>query len=503
MADDNFVPGGHAVLNPTTTSRTILFTDLRHIRCGDLEWFSPSGERLPLIRPPEPQVEACARSGFVSRGVRLVAQTARKTEPLALPKGLGTCGRIMFESGSYRGWRMRASYRPGRDLGAYSQDVPETVEICHAESRDGFEWRETLRCPINVPGQSGFDGFALFVDPKGNPEERYKAVYCARPPEEDRPGLWEKYEQLHPRHRDLRVREDYVYCMYAAVSPDGLHWSAVPQPLMVHISDTDTTVDYDEGLGKFVMLTRLYIQERRWIGRAEADDFHHWGPVERFLWPTLEDPPSTDIYTNGRTDYPGLPQYHLMFPMFYHRFDQRSDVRLFSSEDGLCWNRVPGGPVLIPGEAGEWDSEYLYTIKDLVPLGSDRVGVMCQGTRFPHKYPRWQGVLDAGRTAWAWWPKERLCAVMAEEEGEFFTFPMVPAGRELRLNVRTRRAGMVQVGVVGAPDRAADQCDPIVGDGFALPVHWRGQPSIGAPEGQAVTLHLKLRAAELFAIEWE
>jgi hypothetical protein len=380
--------------------------------------------------------------------------------------------------------------------------LPVSVAIGYSESEDEVEWVERGRCPIEVPGQTAFDGFTFFIDPAGSDEERYKAVYTAHPPESERPALWEAYQKIHPRHRDVRLNEKRLYCMYGVVSPDGIQWTPIREPLMVHMSDTDTSIYYDTWLGRYVMYSRLYWQERRWIGRAEAEDFHHWGPVNPLIWPSLDGSLSDDIYTNGRTEYPGLPGYHLMFPMVYHRYTQTSDVRLFSSADGICWSQVPGGPVISPGTPGEWDSEFIVGGKDLVPLGDDRVGIIYHGTSFPHKYPRWKGVLEAGGAAWAWWPKGRLCAVVADGDGEFFTFPLSPAGRELRLNVRTRRGGEVRVGLVGVTGRTVDECDPIVGDSLARVVHWKEQSDIGTNVGERITLHVKLRAAEVFGFEW-
>ena len=43
MASSTFLP------------KTYLFIDYRHIRCGDLEWVSPGGDRLQVAGPPEPQ----------------------------------------------------------------------------------------------------------------------------------------------------------------------------------------------------------------------------------------------------------------------------------------------------------------------------------------------------------------------------------------------------------------------------------------------------------------
>jgi len=487
--------------NSTPLQKTYLFIDYRHIRCADLEWVSPGGNRLPVAGPPEPQVEAIAQTGFVPHGIRLVAQKAKKIEPSSKSSRRGP--RVIFEDGLYRSWSFNVTYPPGRNLGAYSTDLPTSVEISYHESKDGFEWLDKARCPIDVSGQRSFDGFTFFIDENGPSEERYKFVYMAVPPESERTTLWEKYSKLHPRYRDMRLREDRFGCIYAVVSPDGIHWKPIPRPLMVHWSDTDTSVYYDSWLDKYVMYTRLYPYERRTIGRAESEYFHNWGPVTPLIWPSLHGSLCDDIYTNGRTEYPGIPDYHLMFPMVYHRWTQTSEVRLYASADGICWNEVPGGPVIVPGEPGEWDSEYIVAGKDLVPIGNDRIGIPYAGTSFPHKYPRWQSVLGAGRSTWVWWPKGRLCAAVADEDGEFYTFPVTPAGRELRLNVRTRRAGEVRVGLVGIPGRSIEDCDPIFGDDLAMPVHWKGQTDISSKEGEKVTLHFKLRAAEIFGFEWD
>lgn len=485
---------------PEMFPQTLLFTDLRHIACGDLTWRGPEREALPLNDPPEPVVEVVADPGRVPRGIRLQAQPALKTDPLVNGPPMG---HVICDGAVYRAWRLQPTYPPGCDIGCYTTIAPDALAIVGYESADGFHWAESSRSRISAPGQTGFDGFTFLVDPVADPTERYKALYMANAPEADRPALWQHYQQVHPRYRHLSLNENYITCLYGAVSADGEHWSAVPQPLMIHKSDTDTTVYWDEWLGRYVMYTRLYIQDRRWVGRAEAEDFRHWGPVQPLLWPSLDGPLSDDIYLNARAEYPGVPGTHLMLPMVYHRATQRSEVRMYSSADGICWSEVPGGAVIEPGPAGSWDSAFVYAGNDLVPLGDDRVAVPYHGTRFPHKYPRWPQVRAAmQRWGWAWWPKQRLCAVVADGDGEFWTPGMLPAGRRLRVNVRTARAGFVRLGVVGAGGRSVDDCTPIVGNEMEKPVHWHGEDDIGAAVGQPVVLHIKMRAAELFAIEW-
>jgi hypothetical protein len=142
----------------------------------------------------------------------------------------------------------------------------------------------------------------------------------------------------------------------------------------------------------------------------------------------------------------------------------------------------------------------------MVPLSDDRVGILYSGTPYPHKYPRWSGVLeDARGSAWATWQRGRLCAVVAEEQGYFTTLPMQPTGSKLRLNVRTRRGGYVRVGLVTPegetiPRRAASDCTPLVGDRLAAPVYWHGEEEF-AP-GEELCLQFEMRAAEVFGGEW-
>ena len=481
--------------------KTVLFTDLRHIECGNLRWLSPTGEDIPVAGPPEPEVDAYAQLGMLPRGVRLVAQKPTKTDPIPQEGNAGFT-RVIYDSGLYRSWNLSVTYPSGSNLGSYSKEHPAKVEVVSTQSNDAINWTEHSRSTIDVAGITGFDGFTYFIDPHGPSEERYKIVYCANPPEEEASALLQAYSKLHPRHQDRRIFDREVKCMYTIVSPDGIQWKAVRKPLFVHHSDTDTTVFWDEWLEKYVMYTRIYPTSRRAIGKAESADFYNWNPIEPLVSPQLEWSITDDVYLNAFSRYPYSPGYRFMFPMIYHRFDQSSDIRMYSSADSVTWNEIPGGPIITPGEPGSWDSEFITVGKDLVPLGADRVAVPYHGTRYPHKYPRWKSLRTAHQTGWVWWPKGRLSAIKADEEGEFFTFSLPPAGRSLNLNVNVRRGGVARVEVVGIEGRTIADCAPITTDGLKMPVSWNGQTDIGSPDKAPVTLHFKLRSAELFGFEW-
>ncbi|MAG35979.1 MAG: hypothetical protein CL878_07025 [Dehalococcoidia bacterium] len=489
--------------------QTYLFTDFRHIDPGDLKWLGSDGEPLrlkPGLEPSpsaaaEPQPTAFARPVRQPHGIRLEAQQAQKIGPLDPGIGSYTLGinALLHEGGRYRLWYWHGKH------GHY------------AESDDGFSWHFPTfgRYEIDgstqnnaffgVPperGRRNLDGFTVFVDASAPASERYKMVFMAHVPEDEFERRWAEYRALHHRYQDVRLRPGKFTCVYGGVSPDGLDWTLLPEPLFTHFTDTITTAYYDEWLQRYVLYTRMYLQGRRWVGRTETADFHHWPPVEPLLWPRIDESPSNDIYTNGRTAYPGEPSIHLMFPMFYERWNQISRIRLYSSPDGIVWNEAPGEPVISPGTPSQWDSDFLVAGTGLVPLADERVGLLYSGTSYPHKYPRWPHVREAVSTGWACWPRGRLCAVVADEQGEFFTFPVQPQGRELRVNFQATRGGGLWVGVEGRSGRALTDCDPLFGDSLGQTVRWHGESDIGTEEEAPVVLHFKLRAAKLFGFEW-
>ncbi|HSW46872.1 MAG TPA: hypothetical protein VLM89_15025 [Phycisphaerae bacterium] len=485
-------PSGGYTLDPP---RQFLFMDYRHIRPGDLTWRSPEGRSLPVAGPPEPAVDAAADAGGVARGIRLVAQKAAREGPID-----GLPSRILYEDGRYLSWSIGVDYGAGRDLGSYSEAPAKSLAIGRGESRDGYAWDFKEVCRITPPAVSGIDGEYFFIDPHGPAEDRYKCLYHALVLG-GQEKLWKRYQKVHPRSRDTRLSADMINCLYGLVSPDGVNWNAIPEPLMIHKGDTDNTVYFDEWLGRYVLYTRLYWMDRRMVARAESEDFRHWTPVEPIIRPRLDDPLSWDVYTNGRTGYPGVPGYHLMFPIFYRRLTQTSEVHLHTSINGIHWDRVPGGPVLEPGEPGSWDGEYLVAGKQLVPLGKDRVAIPYVGFPYPHKYPRWPGVLSS-KVGWAVWPRGRLCALRADEEGRFSTFPVQVTGGQLHVNVKAHRAGEIRVGLSGVEGRSVDDCDPITGDHLDRPVTWKGDSRLRVDPGRSATLWFRLRAADLFGFEF-
>lgn len=491
-------------MRPERPRKKILFFDWRDVALGGINWKTPEGKTYFVGSPEGEFTDMHADPGSSQpHGIRLQAQPARKAGEIDDYRGWI---RVIWDHGRYKTWyfEVNGDCKLGSGAKGFKSDVHKAV-VCAAESEDGFHWSEPVRCELDTPGQHGFDGPYPFIDPNAPPDECHKLLYCSQAPVELAESIYVEYARQPLQYQDIRyANRDKVRrtCLYVATSPDGHTWKNNPKPLMMHCGDTDNTLYWDDELQRYVMYTRSIHDGRRTIGRAETDDLAKWGPILPCIAAPLSDPPDYDVYLNGFTYYPGYPEYRLMFPMIWKRFTERSEVRLYSTGDGMSWNAVPGGAVIEPGEPGEWDSEFLGTGKDLVPFGDGRIGIAYTGTKFPHKYPRWQAVWDAWKMGWAWWPEDRLCAIVADYEGEFCTFPLKPEGRQLKLNFRTPQAGEVKVGIIGVEGRSVADCDPMHGDCPGRIVTWKGNSDIGSADGQPVTLQFKLRCAELFALEW-
>ena len=497
-----------------------LFMDDRHIEPGELVWRSPEGEVIALTDPDGEPVAAQADSELTPHGVRIQAMPARKEILPSIPPY-----NIIYDDGLYRAW--------DSNLVTTLDSASTQVRVTYAESKDGYDWNRREIDTLPFPGMTHGGNGGFFIDHNGPASERYKGVIFGHVdlPPAQRADYWARYLKVHPYYRDPRLSKQNLAVIYGVVSADGIDWTILPEPLMISKGDTHITVTFDPYLGKYVMYSRLYPLRRRMVGRAESDDFRNWTPMRPVVWAELDEPLSMDVYTNCYTTYPGEPSQLLMLPMFYDRYTETADVRMYSSLDGVTWYKLPGEPILnLSTEPGEWPGEYMYVTKNLIPLRGDRVGVRFTEQSRPHKYPRWKGIAQ-GRGGYAWWPKDRLAAVVADQEGEFFTFKMKATGRQLRLNARIHGAGEIRVGIFtanpNAPDRpihwsggatvnpddpdrpllqvgrTVAECDPLTGDSANHLVTWQGNPDLKISEGEVIGLHFKMRAAELFAFEWE
>jgi hypothetical protein len=278
----------------------------------------------------------------------------------------------------------------------------------------------------------------------------------------------------------------------------------MPTPLMLHQSDTLTTLYYDQTLQRYVGFFRAYIRDRRVIARSESKDLSPW-PIPRVvLMPApLHDGASEDYYISGYCRYPGTTTMHLMLPTVFHRHADTTHIALASSLTGELWNMLPGPPVLETAPHGEFDGGCIFAGINLTELPDGHVVFPYDGYVYPHKYPRWGK--HVGKIALAGWKSERLAALISER-GEFTTRALTSAGTKLFLNFQVKRDGYVKVEIQGKgneplPARTLAKCDPLHGDALKKQVTWQGEGDIGIKPGEPFLLHFDLREAKLYSFE--
>lgn len=493
-------------------SKRLAFTTWRSVRPGSFAWVDAEGRNVTVSGSSRPREARLVRSD-PPRGIRIAAEPAQREGPLALEERPGeekgiALTTILKDAGLHKAWGV--AWGEGGTRGVYF------------ESADGRSWsrRDAQFFVDGRPGELNLGEGTVFVDPSAPAAERFKLVTLGHMSFEE----FERWRERDPRPWDPRaVREDarQVFFLEGFLSPDGLRWTRLPEPLSVEHSDTQIVAYYDEDLARYVIYTRLWMVDersarappgavwwavgRRAIGRTESPDFRRFPLSEMMLVPPLDRPPSDALYTNCRTSLPGAPREHLLFPTIWHTIDDSTSVVLAASAEGRAWNYVPGGSVFRTGTFGSWDGGCVFARPNLIELPDGAFALPYTGYDVPHKYPR--GRFRFG-TGYAVWPKGRLVGIEAEDAGEFATIGFLAPGRRLLVNALTARAGRLSVEVADLggkplPGRSFADCDPLFGDLYREPARWRGEEDLGVPEGTPIVLRFRLDRAKVYFLDFE
>lgn len=470
----------------------IVFTNWHYIDPGDLDW-RDSNDKSVYVHGDE-AVDASRFMGIrPPHGIKIAACKASVIGPFEnMPYRS-----ILQDGDTYKGWTSTEYF----------------------ESKDGMAWELKSLLKFNDPVDDGV--YQVFIDPTASPEQRFKGVWVGHLSRAEfdafrakRPDGWE------PKAIFRLGEDDSVACLRASVSPDGITWSNLPEPLVVEYCDTLNTAYYDAQLKKYVVFTRYWsvgptassqpvdIRRswtgigRRAVGRTESDSFGNFLPSEMVLEASPDMLPSESLYTNCYTTIPGAPDQHLMFPTIWNAsIDDTTRVAMASSHNGKLWHWVPGGDVLETAPFGNWNGGCIWAQPNLLELGNGDWALLYLAHNVPHKYPRGQRV---GGVGYAIWPKGRMVALEAEDDAEFTLIPVMPKGRTLKINATTKRTGWVKVEVASDPERTLEKCEPIVGDQHWTAFTWAdGSTETIRNLDQPVTLRFQMYQAELYGIEFE
>jgi len=494
------------------------FVDHRFIHAGTARWVDAAERYHSPWGFDRPAAVHAAHRG-VPRGVRLRLQPAERSDPVLRPtepwERLLWWPKVMRDAGRYRLWYEAVPpdhWDPSVRLPAPWDDPVFGELLCYAESDDGIAWRKpklgigtwsgdsrtNVVLGRELAGPMGLHGVSVFLDPHAQADERYKALWFAEIPPGDRARLArERPDDVDPRAGAEGPRRG----VYGATSPDGLRWHVGPEPLALYGSDTLQVAEWDDERQAYVWYARGHFHGRRTIARAQSPDFWRFPLPQPVLVEPPFDPAAIDLYTNGKTRYPGDPSTHLMFPTFYDRSTDGSAFGVAASADGVAWTWVDRSVALGPG--GSFDAGSMFAGTGLVELPGGLIGFPYCGYTTPHKHP---ANLCASAVAWCTWPRGRIAGLEAPEDGEFWTPPLRLRGRRLRLNVRTAPDGWVRMGLLTSAwtpidGFGLDLVSVISGDHAGADVVWGAGAALPATSDHDVILHVRLQRATLFGFE--
>lgn len=464
-------------------------------------------------------------------GVRLAVEPARKSDVFFAGQSPWErdarvrISTVIYENGRYRLW-----YSFTRTSKAASDSF-----TAYAESSDGFEWERPELGLVEFEGStknnivSSPEHFlqTIFIDPDAPPESRYKAIapqgryfrngkYDPNMTQQEAKKLMRDLDLGGVAPEDRRKQIQIHSTVRASVSPDGLRWTNLENPLIdvgPTALDTHNMATYDPFEQRYVLYLRGGSDERRrHVRRADSKQFRDFENLRPCLVCDPQDHMSDDIYNPCYNPYPGGRQFYLMFPSFYHRVESTVDAYLAVSRDSHLWQRPERRPIIdLSYENGEYGA--IYAGPGLVALESGEWRLPIAGFQRKHDFRGRDSKPqkpENGDIRWAVWGADRLCGLEAAGEGRVILNMRKCAGEQMRLNYRTEKDGWVKVELIeptSTPPRpitpfegfSLAEAETLNGDELARVVHWNGKSDLSSLAGREVALRLHLNKAKVFA----
>ncbi len=381
---------------------------------------------------------------------------------------------------------------------------------CYAESVDGihfikpslglFEIAGTRDNNVILANDPPFShNFAPFLDKKPDipTEERYKAVA----------GTFDSG-------------------LFVFASPDGVHWRKwTDQPILKGDSWNDFAFDsqnvafWSISEQKYVLYFRTWngpFRTFRWVSRTTSLDFLNW---EKPVVMDKGNAPWEHIYTNQTSPYFNNPHIYISLsarfvPGCKVLSDEEiqsigvekgfshdcSDVIFMSSRGGNSYNRFFLSAFLKPEYPPEnWVSRTNYPVCGIVPVNESQMAFYIQknSAQASAHIQRYLLRIDGFS-----------CISAGANEGIFTTIPIVFKGDNLFLNFATSAVGYVKVEI---QDREGNPLSgfefensiPLKGNRIHFKVSWKGIDNLSKLQGIPIRLSVKMKDADLYAIQFK
>ncbi|MBN1394801.1 MAG: PEP-CTERM sorting domain-containing protein [Pirellulales bacterium] len=369
----------------------------------------------------------------------------------------------------------------------YRATYNSTNYICYATSTNGINWAKPNLGLTSFGGStnnnivSGFasfytDGFAVYKDlAETDPAKRYKL---------------------------FTSRLNGSRTIAAMTSPDGYSWSG-PVNTTFPVTGDVVSMYYDEGLGKYVGLTKAYVDGKRSRQVTYSDDFVTWTAPVTVLAPDAQDPATAHLYTQAAFMYEGM---RIGYVSMYDTETEKLDTQLVTSRDGLTWERYRERETFLAnGELGDCDSAITAACSSGLIVKDDQILIYYTGRNVDHSGTIIDGGEEQGGICLATLRKDGFTSADADSSGGSLTTTQFRlTGLNLSINAVTNGYGNVQAELLDAAGQviagygAADS-NSFSGDSLDAGVTWSGKLIDRSLLGQKVSLRFQLTDASLYS----
>ena len=416
--------------------------------------------------------------------------------------------------------------------------------VCYAESADGIAWTKPELDVLTFQGipdrnvvltSPGHYDAAVVVDPAGgDAARRYKMAYWSIPPAD-------------PATVTSKDPRGSGGGMFVALSPDGIHWTKQPGPVLGgtygritdpplagekqtfgQLSSVSDVLDakFDPLRKKFVVYSKAWIDGpdgrtfwKRAIARTESDDFVKWSAPQLVMVPDEFDGvrPAAFPGTRQGVQLHGAPVfmrhgvYFSLLQVADFETHGRQPIELAISHDGVAWLRpFRATPFLPVNEAGKFDSGRIWSNATPVVLG-DEIRFYFGGAENPWTFGKgekeWGSKKKLPQTGigFATLPLDRFAGLRPLEKIAQVTLrPRSLSGvKDITINAAAK-GGVVRVELLNAqgyriPGFTKADAVPITEDGLRHPVSWNATDLTKLPEGN-IMIRIHLDRAEVFAL---
>ena len=239
--------------------KRIVFTNWHYVQPGDLDWQDSQGKSV-YVKGDEGPFAAQHVGMNAPHGIGIRAEKPQIVGPFERPHRM-----ILRDGKTYKGW----------------------TDSDYYESKDAIHWEKKAALKLGAATPDGF--YQVFIDTSASANERYKAIWVGQINRQEfdafrarRPDGWEPRALLHLGEQGIAA------CLRGGTSPDGIHWTTLPDPIVVEYCDTWNTAYFDPLTREYVIYTRQWSLGPRtdrlppdirnsWtgVGRRASDELRH------------------------------------------------------------------------------------------------------------------------------------------------------------------------------------------------------------------------------------